>query len=1133
MVGRFFAVLGLVIVSAFTDGVSAAGRGAGGSQVAAGTPSQTILGINNLTVWVRNDGFFHWAVNGDESFPKGSISWLQHGAWNGTFPKGTVGAVFCEGMVWGGQVKDGVSPSLRVGGSTFQSGLWSGKILTDNQGKTSGRENPLGEDVRVYRVRMDWRTADLRDDAVNYYRTNDVTDEMIVALRSQYETDWNQWPASKGAPFSDRNSNGVYDPATDVPGMPGADQTIWFVANDLEAGRARIYGSPPIGLEMQYTIWAYNRGGAFNDMNFRRVKVMYKGTQTTPASARIDSMFLVQWADPDIGSQHDDQVGCDTTLNLGYGYQYLYYDRLYNEYELLPPAVGYTLLQGPIVPGAGSDVATVNFRPRYGFRNLPMTSFIHYAAASGRSDPQFENYKGTRQWYNLMRGYVPRPESTSVPLRDHLGRITRFEYSGDPVAGTGFLDSTDYNRGDRRIVISSGPFSMALGDTQEVVYAQVGGHGYDRLNSVTRMKEHARIAREAYATAFSVLPPKLSVTADYSNPQAIRVKIQSDARNRAIRSLQAIFKRHYSSDPVMNVTLYDDGSNSDAVAGDQIYSNTIVISPQIDVMHVDVEASYTSGAYRVWERLAQNVVTAGRMHITAAKLESDNLNDDSSVNPGENIYYSITLRNNTPMYLRKIKLTTRDGMKLVHLKLDSMLAWSNFTQAYNPDDTSTCFRISVPSEFRDSVFRIPFIIENENRNIWYDTVKFQVVPWTSPPMESRVGHTGPGDWELRCVVVDASRTKPNSYEISVVDSINAAREPGFNLRDLTWSYQLLGNYPMPHPYAHNIPITDGFKVMRGKNFGMLGLRKDSTRWISPHPIWFRGIQYVLDPHFAFEGGVTTGAMLDYYFYHIKSSFSPAKSVPVEVRFDSTKPQKAYRLHRSGPNTGYMIQPDASFITVPFSVWDVSNRQRPRQLTVAFRDQNWNWKWDPPLESDNFEVVHIYYKTYDPTGSTQFTMPPNAVENECTWGAKADIMYSLSIGILTGHKLSEKPGILYLRPYIALSSKDKFTFNPTVTSVRDNGSTPMAFELSQNFPNPFNPVTTIRFTIPRQERATLKIYNILGQEVVTLVDQELDAGSHAVEWAGVNSFGQSLATGVYFYKLEAGTRVEVKKMLMVK
>ena len=112
----------------------------------------------------------------------------------------------------------------------------------------------------------------------------------------------------------------------------------------------------------------------------------------------------------------------------------------------------------------------------------------------------------------------------------------------------------------------------------------------------------------------------------------------------------------------------------------------------------------------------------------------------------------------------------------------------------------------------------------------------------------------------------------------------------------------------------------------------------------------------------------------------------------------------------------------------------------------------------------------------------------------------------------------------------LVGKSEF-IGETVASVEN---IPTEFELSQNFPNPFNPTTTIRYGLPRDEWVTLKIYNLLGKEVATLLNNERKtAGSHVAIWNGRNSQGQIVASGIYVYQLRAGEFSFTRKMAMVR
>lgn len=103
------------------------------------------------------------------------------------------------------------------------------------------------------------------------------------------------------------------------------------------------------------------------------------------------------------------------------------------------------------------------------------------------------------------------------------------------------------------------------------------------------------------------------------------------------------------------------------------------------------------------------------------------------------------------------------------------------------------------------------------------------------------------------------------------------------------------------------------------------------------------------------------------------------------------------------------------------------------------------------------------------------------------------------------------------------------FDPP-TSVKELGDepVPLNFVLSQNYPNPFNPSTNIRFRIPSSVFVTLKVYDILGREVATLVNEQLTPGGHETTFDGAG-----LASGVYFYQLHAGESSQAKRLLLLK
>ncbi len=104
---------------------------------------------------------------------------------------------------------------------------------------------------------------------------------------------------------------------------------------------------------------------------------------------------------------------------------------------------------------------------------------------------------------------------------------------------------------------------------------------------------------------------------------------------------------------------------------------------------------------------------------------------------------------------------------------------------------------------------------------------------------------------------------------------------------------------------------------------------------------------------------------------------------------------------------------------------------------------------------------------------------------------------------------------------------------SATDSKEEVELPTQFELAQNYPNPFNPSTIIAFSIPNQSYVSLKIFDILGREIRTLVNSDMSAGKYTVNWNGDDNNGNKVATGTYIYRITAGAFVSTKKMILIK
>ncbi len=453
--------------------------------------TQSMINIGNLSCWIYHDG--KSAVSPD----------VLSGVY---YTDENLPLIFQDGLLWGGMVPSAEEwTKLRVGGQMYQAGTQPGWIETP--GDSINPPLPVPPDTpqaRIYRIRKDWREIEpddpdiIRDAALlNQVSEDSVTTEMAEQVVAQYQTDFAEWPGDLVAPFYDTNQNGHWDPGTDIPGIANADQVIWLVVNDAnELLTDRVFYTEPLGIELQITMWGYDSDDVeLSDVIFKRYLLINK------SGREIDSMFVAQWSDPDVIDFADDLAGCDSLYEIGYCYES---DTGVNSPDVKKPAVGYQLLQGPIVPSDG-NAAFFNFRIISGYKNLPLTSFGYSTPYFPEMDI-FPEFNFAAILYNWLNGYLP--DETLTPYKHRAGpykhRITKFPLNGNPSTLVGDVDGVgdNFSPGDRKIILPSGPFTMQPGDSQEVVIALIGAMDLeqpgDRLLSLARLKSTAIYVRQNY-----------------------------------------------------------------------------------------------------------------------------------------------------------------------------------------------------------------------------------------------------------------------------------------------------------------------------------------------------------------------------------------------------------------------------------------------------------------------------------------------------------------------------------------------------------------------------------------------------------------------------------------------------------
>ena len=395
--------------------------------------------------------------------------------------------------------------------SIFQSALWMGATVngsirtivgdyTQDMGPGPWGGDPLAAVHRIYKV-----------------------EKSMLASPLDF-ADFQEWPVDFGAPWVDVDGDGVYSPLPAGPDHPEflGDQVLWFVSNDGDPAYKLNFGTSPLNVEIQTTMFGFDRPDVFGDMVFLKQLVINKGSDDL-----VDT-YMGLWSDPDLGYAGDDFVGCDVALGMGYVWNDGA-DSVYDNLSIGTPAAGYDFFQGPMVDcDAGEDCTegAKMFGTRHpGKKNLSMSSFAFYINGDATYTDPSDETEGYYYLQGLRKDGSAYPNEIAGDLYDQ-----RFCFYGDPndSAGHSTANPVDGNyaaSADRRFLMSVGPFTMAAGDSQEVVFGIFHAAGGDALASVAYLKEVDALAQTAYDIDFALpdSPPSPNVTASALADQILLV----------------------------------------------------------------------------------------------------------------------------------------------------------------------------------------------------------------------------------------------------------------------------------------------------------------------------------------------------------------------------------------------------------------------------------------------------------------------------------------------------------------------------------------------------------------------------------------------------------------------------------
>ena len=1006
--------------------------------------------INNTSTFFFNNGITDQNENGNTGFIFPNNVYNKT-TWGNGFVRN--GLIFRSGILWGAK-KGGI---IHVGGSTYLQGITGGRILENGI-----PQDPNDPSVRVYRVRPDYKTSDL---------TTEINDEQLSyqEIFNQYEKDWNEWPAEFGAPFDDINNNGVYEPSIDIPGVSNADQTLWYVANDLDTLTCKnAFGSDPLNIELQVTIWGYKNSFPQNNILYKKYKFINKSDQD------FNEMYISQFADTEVGDAGNDYIGVDTLLNLAYGYNADNYDG-YDDwgYGTFSPAIGFQLLQGPIVKGNENNIAIFNGKQKVGFKNLDMASALRLVKNYNTyfDDPCYGEYDcSTLYYYNFMQGLDFLGNNQIDPITN---KISKFSVNGDPVTNSGWIESKDnYAPGDRRLILSSGPFTIAPGDTQEVIIAVIAAQGNSNLNSVKILKDYAKINFTnnikietpefiVPEISFSDMGPAHEISFTLNNKdelynfehsgykfQGLNLRIYTQDNLQEINSKNYIYDKidgikeisgiiSEGNDLLFNQTQYgtDSGIPEKFIFDKDIFENTDIVSGK--------KYNFGISAYYY------NPNSILQMQNSFSKIFSKTIVFDSTqIIYGDTIFYQSIFDNDIGIMINasnpnlltghEYKILLKDDINKLSFDLIDNNENKKILENYSLIDTENQFQFSDNidgcfMQIQPKPYLLAFNAGNNIQEIFHQGEE------NKPPINLS---TNLANYSYGIRINNISRDLSK-----LIKDINISRSNDYEIR-----FNIYKNYGIQFFTTKKV-VSVPFELW---NIGKTPNDKSDD---------IRMIPFILEneerDNWDFSDSLIT--FLNYYEYLIPYSVSD------QIFWMFPKDKNGYEkfanvCEQSGVGSEYNLTLDTSdqgyFVDfMEDTTYAIGN------LNFIYKRQNTNYK----------EII--------PSGTTvRFTSTPN----------------------LTGKE------IIFTTPE-----------RPEYKSNFD-------FELLQNFPNPFNPITKIQYNIPQEGKVNISIYNVLGQKVAELLNDNVKAGKYELAFNGSN-----FASGIYIYRIEAKNFIESKKMILLK
>jgi hypothetical protein len=643
---------------------------------------------------------------------------------------------------------------------------------------------------------------------------------------------------------------------------------------------------------------------------------------------------------------------------------------------------------------------------------------------------------------------------------------SRFMFSGDPETGTGILET---RMGDVRHVFSAGPVDMAAGDTVEVLYAVTIAVGANRLNSVTRLKAHAAELQMLHRTNLPASKMWLYVNrgADISIGRAFPLVVE-------VRDEQG-FPRRVSQATLVSVEL---------VRGNGTLSGSLTGTSLPGQSSVTMQAIYQGEEDTV-------------------QLQAKSL-------------YGQTLSASNSRLLRALQAASRaERVSLVNLR--------GRTSIFPNDTLEIQFATMRPDGTLDNTYNGTLRLSHiGNGRIVGDTIAEAL----SGKATFQIAFTQGGMHWLKAENEELGGVSSDS--IRVERGITVLKYPRVIKVQSSSELSRLPFFALLHLYGLEPEATYQYRNTMGANAAMIVPRESVFGYAFP-PF----------PLATFKTN-SRGEYLGWFANEIVGQ-TPSSQFLMQLQLnaggvDTTieMPIGDVALLGISPPQGLRFQIGTGLIGVLPTVIDTLSTRSKIVLLYDTEDSTARPLSSAVVEPDGINAINtsrpqFYTDSVESRNGRFGTIIPNSLPN----GIRRIEIYDLQ-GRLRASATSTNGiwnGISSINPSTGATPLTLVFSGFCVNALSEETPPtlpPTAFRLGQNYPNPFNPTTTIPIQVPRTERVVLKVFDVLGREVATLVNEILTQNEYLIPFnAG------ALSSGVYFYRVQAGEFVETKKMILLK